>query len=281
MKKILAALVAASGLALAIPASATIVGGIDFGILGGPPTNTHLDTSTLAQTFVNGNGQSATAYGVITSVNGDTSYCAANGTCGLFYVANYSGSQNFSTSYVEFTSATFSVYYSPNASALNLLLQSSAANLAAITGLTPWLTLTGHNNLGGVAAPNAVLNGGGTLTGATLSGDGFGLMDVNTAGPGIAAVIAYLNSNGVPDALGGRADMAITSSFNNFVLNAFDISSGAANGCQNGSAAVGAWCYQGTANLRGSTTVPEPGGLALFAIALAGLGISVRSRKSK
>jgi hypothetical protein len=281
MKKILAALVAASGLALAVPASATVVGGIDFGVLGSPPTNTHLDTATLAQTFVNGNGQSATAYGVITSINGDTSYCAGNGTCGLFYVANYSGSQNFSANYVEFSSATFSVYYSADASALNLLLQNSAANLAAITGLTPWLTLTGHNNLGGGAAANAVANGGGTLTGATLSGDGFGLLDVNTAGPGIAAVIAYLNSNGILDAVGGKADMAVTSSFNNAVLNAFDVSSGAANGCQNNTAAVGAWCYQGTANLRGSTTVPEPGGLALFAIALAGLGISVRSRKSK
>ncbi|WP_144264465.1 hypothetical protein [Polaromonas sp. C04] len=278
MKKILAALVTVSGLALAAPASAVVVGGIDFGVLGENPTNSHIDTSTLAQTYVNGDGQNATSYGVITSINGDTTYCAGNGTCGLFYVATFTGSQNFSPSYVEFTGATYSVYYTSNASLLNLLTQSSASDIAAITGMTPWLTLTGHNNLGGGAASNAVLNGAGVLTGNTLSGAGFGLLDVNTGGPGLASVIAYLNSNGVADAAGGFADMAVTSSFNNFVLNSFDNTTG----CTTGQAAVGQWCYQGTANFRGSTNnIPEPGGLALFAIALVGLGVSTRSRKAQ
>src|SRR5690606_32344069 len=111
MKKSLAVLTAAAGFALATPASAIVVGGIDFGVLGEAPNNTHLETATLAQTFITDNGQNATAYGFITSVNGDTSYCANNGSCGLFYVVNFNNSQNFSPTYVEFTSATIDVYF--------------------------------------------------------------------------------------------------------------------------------------------------------------------------
>ncbi len=278
MKQILKSGVAAVGVAAAMSANAYVVGGIDF---GSALTLSHLETTTLAQTFTNDNGQSSTAYGSISTVNGANSYCAGGGTCGLYYIATFGNSQNFAAngSYVEFTTATISVYFTN--SFVNLLNQTSVQNLATIQGMTPWLTLTGHNNLGGGAASNAVLRGTGALTGATLNGAGFGLFDVDVTGPGLASVIAAFNTNTIADAAGGFADVALTSSFNNFVLNDNDVAANLAVGCDNGTAAAGAWCYQGTANLRGKlNAVPEPGTLALAGLAFGAIGVLSRRRKS-
>jgi hypothetical protein len=280
MNKTIATLFAAVGIAASAPASAVAIGGVDFGALGGAPNRIHLETATLAQTFVTGNGQSATAYGFITTINGDSSYCSGGGSnCGLYYVAQFSNSQNFSSSYVEFTNSTVSVFFS-NSGPINLLNQDSPTNLAtiqSINGGSPWVTLTGHNNLGGIADPSAVLNGAGFLTGRTLSGSGFGLFDVTG---GDATVASFLNANGILDDAGNATDIALTSSFNNFVLNQNDVAHGFARGCANGTAAAGAWCFQGTANLRGSTEIPEPGMLALVGIGLLGFGAASRRRKA-
>ncbi|APW39503.1 hypothetical protein RD110_21670 [Rhodoferax koreense] len=255
-------------------ANAYTVGGIDF---GNSLSLNHLETTTLAQTFINGNGQSATAYGSISTVNGDSTYCAGGGSCSLYFIATFSGSQNFSSSYVEFSSATITVYYSN--STVNLFNQDSVANLASIQGMTTWLTLTGHNNLGGGASTNAVVTGTGSLSGATLNGGGAGLFDVGS--PGLASVIASFDTNTIADAAGGFADVALTSSFNNFVLNEFDVANGLATGCENGTAAVGAWCYQGSSNLRGKLqAVPEPSSLALAGLGFGVMGALSRRRRN-
>jgi hypothetical protein len=286
MNKTITTLLAAAGIVAAAPASAIVIGGVDFGAQGGNPSRTHIETATLAQTLVTGNGQSASSYGFITTVNGDSSYCAdGSSNCGLYYVATFSNSQNYSPTYVEFTNSTVSVFFS-NTSPLNLLNQASPTNISTIQAFNsgnPWVTLMGHANLGlhgeppVPADPSAVLNADGRFTGQTLSGASFGLFDVT--GPGDTSVINFLNSNDVLDAAGGRADIALTSSFNNRVLSPSDVSAGLTTGCGNGTAASGAWCFQGTANLRGSTEIPEPGILALAGIGLLGFGAASRRRK--
>ena len=238
MNKKLIALSLAAGLGMAsAPASAVVVAGIDFGALGAVPA--HLETMTLAQQFINpattpaGTG-TGTGYGYITTINGNNNYCTAGGGCGLYYTVDYSGGTFTSPTTVEFTGTDVNVYYL-NGPFLNLLSQNSPANVTAIQAGTLYAKMVGHPNLGGGASPAAVSVSSGNLSGASLNFFGNGLLDI-VAGAGNAAFETFLDGNGVPDAVGGFADLAYTESVNNFVLNPFDISSGLTVGCKIGRA---------------------------------------------
>jgi len=278
MRKIVSALALAAA-AVATPASAVVVGGIDFGALG---NTAHIETATLAETLVTGVGQNLQGYGLVTTVNGlaGNAYCASP-PCSLYYYFHDYTSTYFDPSHVKFTGGIVDLYYAPVAAA-DLFTQNSVANVALIQSFTPWARLVGHtfsDPLFLPLLPTQTLNGFGTLTGGTLTETGQGQLDV-TGGFGIAAVTAYLNGNSIADNLGGFADIVVTSSSNNFVLNPNDVSGGLANGCSNGTAAAGAWCLQGTLNTRGATAIPEPGTLALVGLAFVGVGLS-RRRKSE
>lgn len=276
MKTLISAAVAAIGLAVTAPASAVVVGGIDFGPLGGPPANVHLETASLAETIVNAVGDTLQAYGLIATVNGDSTYCAGNNAnCSLYYYLNNYTVTSISPTKVIFTGGDLKVYYS-GAPAINLLSQDSLANIAFITGQTPWVGFTGHTFFDPAFPSIGTLNGFGTLTGASLSETGQGQLDI-AYGFGDPSVASFLDTNTISDNLGGFADVVLTASANNFVLNPFDLAGPLADSCLSGAPQTGDWCMQGTVNTRGKT--PEPGTIALLGLGLFGAAFSQRRRK--
>ena len=262
-KNLIASAIVGLGLAASGSASAIVVAGVDFGALGAV---SHLDTTTVAETFINGNAQQLRGYGQVNTVNGNISYAGANR---LYFVFDQYMSNNFSTASVNFSGGQVRIYLLPN---FNLLNQSSAANFALIDlgASSAYATLNGH----GLNGTTDTLKANGVLTGATLSFAGAGLLDVTG---GLPAVQAYLNSNGIGDGVGGFADIALTTSGNNAVLNPFDDTTG----CATGQARAGQFCIAGSADLRGlaARAVPEPGVLGLVGLGLVGMGISLRKRK--
>lgn len=284
IKRLAAAAMTVCALAATAPASAVIVGGIDFGATG---ALSHLETATVAATWAPAVGDVSTSYGLITTVNGDTTYCAdGTSNCALYFISTATVT-DVSGGLFHLGSTKITVYYSA-AAALNLLGDNSLNNLAAIGAMTPWVTLKGENGIDGTAAGFAS-DTQGTLLGSGTSSVSFvgtGLVSVDLAGPAVAGVGAFLDANTQSTTLGTFADIAFNESTNNFALNLNDTPAlvGLADHCGQAGPAdfqTGDWCLQGTINLRGATVVPTPGSLALLGLGLFGIGATRRALAAK
>lgn len=272
-KSIGIALAAALALGVTGVASATTINvdGVQWN------TNNPLDFSAnalnLLETSVSAKGDTLTGYGQVGSINGNTSFCSG---CDLTFTFQYtvsalgtSGGTNPNPQ-VVFDGGTIQFYVSP-AGTFNIFNPSTA------NSGTPWLTLTGH-----MGSRTGFSEGDGTLfsnvTGSSVANpangsNGVGYLDV-TGGP----AGMYLNSNSVPDGIGGFADFLITSTF--FTAGSQPTSCGAATTNLDFLCGLN-YSIQGTATLNGKsvTSVPEPGEIGLLGLGLGFLGFLIRRRR--
>lgn len=262
---LIASAIVALGLAASGSASAIVVGGVNFGAQG---LTNHLETTTLAETFVNGVGQTVRGYGQVNTVNGLLNYAGANR---LYFTFSYNVN-TFSPTAVTFNNGVVNVYLrSEIANLLNQASDGVGGNIDLIDNGQLWAVFNGHNS----DVVGEELKAVGVLTGADFNFLGAGLLD--SVG-GLAEVQAFFDSNAIADGLGGFADINLTTSGSNQTLNSNDNLAG----CNApGAGQVGQWCVAGSAALAGPTEVPEPSVLSLLGLGLLGLGAStMRKRKA-
>lgn len=263
---------AATGLSVAGTASAINIGGIEFD--GG----FHIEVASIYENAVSAVGETLTGYGEIATINGSGDFCAAGPfACELTYQFGGYTVQNISADEITFTGGWVNFYVGTTAGGTNdfnpTTSASGAADIAAATNGTLWLTLAGHSNT--VATTNFGLVLGTTLVGAGSNigtgndvGSGNGLLDVdftgllngNTAGAGAIANVNF-DTNSQPDNLGGFADITLDSSFASI-----------------GTPPHGDIDLTGSATMRGQV-IPAPATLALLGMGLLGMGLAVRRGK--
>jgi hypothetical protein len=266
MKTYIAAVAAA--LALGVPMvglAATDVHGV------------YLDSGPL---FMNGSlfensianvGDELTGYGRIDSINGlaSASFCVTSG-CELTYqfggfmvvnnttVPGAGFTVDFSDGWVKMylgTGATTD--FNPYTSA------SQAADIAAATNGTLWLSSQGHTFKDQFSGRTGTLLGNGyQASPSSIFGSGHALLDVASVGTSTGAANAFFDRNAVADGLGGYADMDISASFTSL-----------------GIPPHGQTPLAGSVSL--AAPVPEPESFAMMLVGLAVVGVAAKRRSRR
>jgi hypothetical protein len=256
-----AALLSASSYSMAIN-----VGGLNL------PNGPSLSVGSIYENVVTGVGQTLSGYGNISQING-TPLSALCAGCELTYAFGGYTVTGLSPTNITFSGGYINLYldfandFNPFTSA------GSAADLAAATNGTLFLTLAGHTIDG---AGSTFAGSGNNIGGVNAAGNGSGLADVDLTGalngnPAGAGGIAngLFNTNAIASLFGGNADVQLGSSFSNVFLPH-------PSECSRGQG--GAGCLAGSVDMRAVTVVPEP---STYALLLAGLGATafVSSRR--
>ena len=284
MKKSMMSLLAASAFALAAPAGAVIIDGI---ILPGAPTPgvPYFQSGQVFEGFITCGGVACTpaalaagggqisGYGVINAINGNPNFCAAGPfLCELTYVfSGYVSKAGGTATDIDFTGGTVSFFADSSPEPFNPFSPDSAAtDLANASDGLPFLVLSGHNFLDLISGRTGTLQATGTNLGSGTTDAGTGIGQLNVIGGDAAGL---LNTNSVPDNLGGFSDLDLTTSFSNV--------GNPPQGVFNQDTGVAGPGLAGVISMAGVAVVPEPGSLALFGLGIAALaGVSGLRRKS-
>jgi hypothetical protein len=244
------------------------IGGLDM------TTGPVFAVASIYENVVTAVGDQLHGVGEVTQINGVPISSLCTG-CELTYSFGGYTVTSLSASDISFSGGWVNFYLGFDAANdFNPFASSgSAADLAAATNGSLFLTLSGHDI---DAAGNTFLGTGANLNTAAAIGFGAGLSDVdmtgsangNTAGAG-AIANTFFDTNGIPATFGGNADFQLGSSFGNGVLP------------HPGECPGGDECVAGSADIRGvAAAIPEPQTYAMLLAGLGVIGFVARRRRS-
>jgi hypothetical protein len=221
--------------------------------------------ASIYENVVTGVGDTLTGVGEVTQINGVALSSLCSG-CELTYQFGGYTVTSLTPTDIKFSGGWVNFYLGFGAdNDMNPFTSgSSAADLAAATNGSLFLTLVGHAI---DAAGNTFAGTGTNINTSSPVGFGAGLADVNMAGGGLAN--KYFDTNGIPATFGsGNADFQLGSSFSALQVP------------HPGECPDGAECVAGSADFRGVAAIPEPQTYALMLAGLSVVGFVARRRRS-